>query len=241
MRIMHFNRKRMLLFIRACFSSSVWLRAVVCVCILYRFIRKSGKKHSLLSEPFLSPGETHYDCPHWQAHYKPKRVRGVQSLYTELGYMASYLEGKSCAVVGASGILQYSNFGTEIDAHDVVVRFGLPNLDKEISGVKTSMLLINPSALFMSNTTALSQSILNGARQTVQVLNPKIISVNCCTRLCYEKVHKLKEDDFIFQHRNTTASACSYISEVTRHLKDKYNWTSSGSILFRFIVHVSFS
>ena len=140
------------------------------------------------------------------------------------------MEGKSCAIVGASGILQYSNFGTEIDAHDVVVRFGLPNLDKEISGVKTSILLINPSALFMSNTTALSQSILNGARQTVQVLNPKIISVNCCTRLCYEKVHKLKEDDFIFQHRNTTASACSYISEVTRHLKDKYNWTSSGSI-----------
>lgn len=187
-----------------------------------------------LTEPYISK-DSHifYECAHWieQDVTKWKQVDQnlVEPLRWRSNFSQEYLTGRSCAVVGASGILRESLLGSEIDAHDVVIRFGVPPLIKEVSGLKTNILLLNPSAITLFDTELHS---------VISHMNPQVISLNCCVTSCYKLASSLhrKLDAW---NRILTASDCRYNLRVLDLLEKKFSWQSSGStprsgILFSF-------
>jgi hypothetical protein len=138
---------------------------------------------------------------------------------SEIDTKSGDLEGKSCAIVGGSGILREMTLGSEIDAHDVVVRFGAPPLLKEVSGLKTNILMLNPSALELFD---------HDLHSVVSRMNPLLISLNCCVRSCYQIATKLHRH-LTAWNRVLTASDCRYNVRVQDLLEEKYSWQSRGS------------
>lgn len=93
-------------------------------------------------------------CPHWKSKDSDKNVTMDSGypwwdvLFNSSARFLELTEGKSCAVVGSSGILQASSFGAEISAHGTVVRFGLADIvNTTMVGDRTDVLWVNPSTV----------------------------------------------------------------------------------------------
>jgi hypothetical protein len=93
------------------------------------------------------------------------------------------ISDKRCAIVGSSGALLRSSYGSEIDQHDVVVRFGIPRLNATTSGTKTTLLFLNPSVL----TTKDNVQNMNTWFEALAI-RPDVLSVNCRTLRCRKQL-----------------------------------------------------
>lgn len=90
-------------------------------------------------------------------------------------------DGKSCAVVGSSGILRSGAFGGEISAHDTVVRFGLADIaDASVAGNRTDILWLNPSAADQLKASAMDEHDVH------------LVLVSTLIPVHYEKVRALQ-------------------------------------------------
>jgi len=122
-------------------------------------------------------------------------------------------QNSTCALVGNSGVLRESNFGESIDKHDVVLRFALPELDGRDTGLKTTILSLNPSLLFTS------------LQETTRILNqlkPTLVLASCRFPVCYESlVNYVKEwSSLLPDGLQISVPNCDYLTAV-RYFLDR--------------------
>lgn len=126
-------------------------------------------------------------CPHWQSPESNKEIlmddtfEYWDTLFKDSRRFHALTNGKSCAIVGSSGILKSSSFGQDISDHDTVIRFGLASIrNKSMAGNRTDLLWINPS-------TAGKISSLK-----MWIHKPKLIMVSALQSVHYAKIRKIK-------------------------------------------------
>jgi hypothetical protein len=142
----------------------------------------------------------------------------TNSLTVDKRFFQNYLNNKTCALVGSSGILKQTTFGAEIDSNDVVVRYGVPRLVSQISGTKTDVLFLNPSA-FTTYVDVLDSLIS---------MKPTFIAINCAEISCYGLARAVKKS-LAAESVRVVVADCNYFIHARRVLKEAYGWNSTGS------------
>lgn len=173
------------------------------------------------TEPFLTNVGPYFECVRWTAKHVNSILDSsiLRSLFVPQNFTRDFLQNKSCALVGSSGILARSEFGAEIDHHDVVVRFGLPSLSAELSGLKTDILFLNPGAM----------KLYPDYRVKILRMNATLLSLNCCELSCYEKAVQLQHA--LSRSRTiVTAMDCKYLDTIVRALKTTYGWQTPAVV-----------
>ena len=81
-----------------------------------------------------------------------KELNHYKQMVAEEDELGNLMKGKSCAVVGTSGIIRHSGFGSHVDMHEIIIRFGIPvqRASKPFQfasdvGRRTEVIHLNPS------------------------------------------------------------------------------------------------